>query len=105
LAQPGIKFDQSVILRQTVPDCVSEILHSRSTFIQPDSGCHRCRMHGQISNLRRAGTCCIATAQMMETGNSPTQIQGKYCCSALGLAEMMGEALSMEGNQDKKKRG
>jgi len=42
---------------------------------------------------------------MMETGNSPTQIQGKYCCSALGLAEMMGEALSMEGNQDKKKRG
>jgi hypothetical protein len=61
-------------------------------------------MHGQTANLRRAGTCCIATAQIMETGNSPTQIQGKYCRSALGLAEMMGEALSMEGDQDKKKR-
>lgn len=41
----------------------------------------------------------------METGNSPTQIQGKYCRSALGLAEMMGEALSMEGDQDKKSAG
>jgi len=42
----------------------------------------------------------------METGDSPTQIQGKYCRSALGLAEIKGEALSiMEGNQDKKKRG
>jgi len=41
----------------------------------------------------------------MGTGNSPTQIQCKYCRSALGLAEMMGEALSMEENQDKKKRG
>jgi hypothetical protein len=62
-------------------------------------------MHGQTANLRRAGTCCIATAQIMGTGNSPTQIQCKYCRSALGLAEMMGEALSMEENQDKKKRG
>jgi hypothetical protein len=41
----------------------------------------------------------------METGNSPTQIQGKYCRSALGLAEMMGESLSIEGNQDKKSAG
>ena len=60
----------------------------------------RCRMRGQIANLRQAGTCCIATAQIMETGNSPTRFRANIAALLSVLMKLKGGSLVCDVTDD-----